>query len=1127
MTMIKRLLASTLVIILVSIAQFANAQVSEQCKFDALHKKRMAEDPGFAEGVNEARKQIQKILKEQEQQLLQPTTGAQYQLIGDVIEIPVVVHIIHTGTSVGVGANISNSQVDSAIAALNDRFRKTPGTHGDASGVDSRIQFVLASRDPDCNATTGIVRVNGSSVSNYATQGISAGGSSGANEIDVKNLSRWPNTDYMNIWVVSEIENNNAGFGIQGYAYFPGASAVVDGLVVQHSSFGVTGTVNTWNNLNRTVTHEVGHYLGLYHTFEGDSGGTTCPPVTNGCGTGLGDCVTDTEPHSRSSSNCPTGSNNTCTGNTVGLVIRNYMDYSSQTCADMYTNGQKSVMRAALFGPRRGLISSSAYLPPDTLTLANAACSPQTTNLSNGFGIGVRNFTLDSLNVSSPGSVSDSGYVDRTCSQVQYLEPNTSYDISVATGTANNEDVRVFIDYNGDGDFLDTLESVFSSDTDTLHTGTITTPANVVFNEKLRVRVLSEWHALTTNLNAGGSCYTPTYGQAEDFAIVFADTTTTPFTGCISQTNGTWNVNPTSLWSCSSIPDSTTDVIISSGDSVIISSDAKVGKLRIESGGILQLAPGVELVVTGDSIHIEGSNGKLNCGSGSTLILRGNSGSIQRVKNDASNPLRFENLVLQNNEDIEFISGGDFELAGGIAVKNEDIINNASSFTFISDQNSTGHISEWNSASGVSGNDFTIQRFVSSRLAEWNTTGASGVVTTIEDLDGEISTSGFTGTDTPSGSPSIQYWSNTQNTYVTPNNTSDTFRIGVGYHVWLENSSGQWTDDHWELEGPLQITEVNLDVNSSGTGWNLLANPFAAYLDFQTLNAANSGIVGDEFWYYDADSVTFNSRGPNTFIPPGQGFWVNWSGGASSIDVDLNDIRSDLNTSEFFKNGPIDQLKLVMHDKESTTGDAIFIRKEYGSSSTRDDHDLDVIQRPAERKLMLSMPVEDGHLMVNHIDPYQSHRIPISASVSSPGEYILKWNGTKHFGSDYCVELVIGNERINLVEQKQFKLEFQPDQLSQELTLVLGRVENCEEETLASPARVFANQGVLRIDLLDNEKSFSGIEVYDMLGARIFKSSFNSVGRSTRIDLSDYAGGIYLIRLEGHGWEQVEKIVLD
>jgi hypothetical protein len=524
----------TLLFVLVSIFGYAQQGNLEQCAAHLRHEKLLNTDPVYKRNHLNAEQQIQGLLQNI---TINGSNGAQAQIFGDTLEIPVVVHVIHTGQSVGVGANIATSQINDAITVLNDRYRKTPNTHGDANGVDTEIQFVLAKRDPDCNSTTGIVRVNGSSVTDYADEGITAGQGSGAVELDVKALSRWPATDYLNIWVVTEIEDNGGGFGIQGYAYFPGVSASYDGVVIMNTCFGTTGTVNSWNNLNRTLTHEVGHYFNLYHTFEGDNSGNNCPTATNGCGSGSGDCCADTEKHIRAASNCPTGTN-ACTSTSWDDVQHNYMNYSSQSCADMFTDDQSDRMRAALLGPRHSLLSSLGTEAPTTNTVASASCSPNTTNLSNTFGLGIGNVTFEDIDVTSDGAVGDGGYRDYSCHHMAEVDPSTSYSISIKTSSTNNEDARVYIDYNDDGDFLDAGESVFSNDTDTLHTGTITIPSSPTLTTPLRMRVITDWQGNTAAMNTAGSCYTPQYGQVEDYIVYVRGSMTASMSGTDVSCNG-------------------------------------------------------------------------------------------------------------------------------------------------------------------------------------------------------------------------------------------------------------------------------------------------------------------------------------------------------------------------------------------------------------------------------------------------------------------------------------------------------------------------------------------------------------------------------------------------------------
>lgn len=317
----------------------------------------------------------------------------------EVYTLPVVVHVIHTGEAVGSGTNISDAQIHSAITALNEDFRRIQGTNGYGNGVDVGIEFCLAVRDPNGNPTTGIVRVNGSSVTNYATQGITAGQGQGADELAVKALSTWPRTSYVNIWVVNEIENNNGGSGIQGYAYFP-FNNPKDGIVILYNAFGTVGTLKSYTNLNRTLTHEVGHYLGLYHTFHETS---SCSSENN-CST-QGDRVCDT-PATTLNSSC---SNPACSGT---QQVQNYLDYTNQSCQNLFTDGQRTRMRATLESQRTSMTTSLGCQPVSVLDAGitgvlsptGASCSDTHTPLVTLTNFGTAALTSVAINYNLNGT---------------------------------------------------------------------------------------------------------------------------------------------------------------------------------------------------------------------------------------------------------------------------------------------------------------------------------------------------------------------------------------------------------------------------------------------------------------------------------------------------------------------------------------------------------------------------------------------------------------------------------------------------------------------------------------------------------------------------------------------------
>ena len=311
-----------------------NAQISK-CSSVKLREQRMMEDPSLLLRIQNAEIETQKWILEH------PKTNKS----GQIITIPLVVHVVYN-TDI---ENISDAQIFSQIEILNKDFR-LKNSNALATNhpfyqytADTEIEFCLATKDPYGNPTSGITRTKTNEISFSDADDKVKNGAKGGKD-------NWDPTKYLNLWVCNLSEE------LLGYATFPSELTNFkssDGVVIRHQAFGNIGTAGTdgftVNSTGRTATHEIGHWLNLYHIW-GDAD----------CGN---DFVDDTKPSKKENYDCPTFPHNAngCTGTgATGEMFMNYMDYVNDDCMSMFTAGQGSRMRAALNGNRKSLLSSSA-----------------------------------------------------------------------------------------------------------------------------------------------------------------------------------------------------------------------------------------------------------------------------------------------------------------------------------------------------------------------------------------------------------------------------------------------------------------------------------------------------------------------------------------------------------------------------------------------------------------------------------------------------------------------------------------------------------------------------------------------------------------------------------------------
>ena len=426
-------------------AIFPVANDETGCAHDHLLEKELENNPALQAKLNASEVQYQNFINNPIESF------ADYTL-------PVVFHIVHDEGS----ENIDDAQVAQAVEWLNEAYANT-GYYDQDTGVNTEIEFCLAKTGPDGNPHPGITRTQNAALTELNME---------TEDLDLKTLIQWDPTQYINIYVVRSVGGTGINTQVTGYAYLPAFHGTAkDGIVVEAMFAGSDEMMTS------ILAHHMGHYLGLYHTYEGGCTNDNCqvdgdrvcdtPPdwtvAQPPCDVTVNSCYTDVN---------PSDPNNPFTEDQNDMR-ENYMDWSPTECYSAFTQGQADRMSFFINGDRSSLLNSTvctnacddpildvSFTPGnDTIISVNsqiafvATATNATTfewfvdGVSSGTGatfvnnftpVGTYNITLTASNGDPDCDISVSAIFNAVdCYGSAHVNDGTGVDVAMCGGTGN------------------------------------------------------------------------------------------------------------------------------------------------------------------------------------------------------------------------------------------------------------------------------------------------------------------------------------------------------------------------------------------------------------------------------------------------------------------------------------------------------------------------------------------------------------------------------------------------------------------------------------------------------------------------------------------------------------------
>lgn len=596
----------------------------------------------------------------------------------------------------------------------------------------------------------------------------------------------------------------------------------------------------------------------------------------------------------------------------------------------------------------------------------------------------------------------------------------------------------------------------------------------------------------------------------------------------VSVNSGNWNDPAT--WSCECIPTINDRLTVSSGQIVTINQNSYVYDLNIN--GTLSFGSSDTLFVSNKLII----NDSLNASSGTIAAI--NPSVNQFFNNSSSSVVLLNNLYVNNGDGLE-ITNGNWSLKGSLRVSSGGMnVSGANSFTLLSNASTTAEILP--SMEDAFTGEFTIQRYISNRRANYSNHGAPISDATVADLDDEndIIISGVNGNDGNILFPdnSIFYSMfffdapNFQHQAIT--STSTALPAGKGFELYLLSTPSYFSGATIDYNGTPTSGEVN---NRIYWKWNLIGNPYQSHIAYDSITTANG--IPDLYQVFNSTTGTYDlyEGVGKPLIAPGQGFWMhNPSSNVNGSPIQINESGKVSSTSSTFKRRKYNDPYFSLNITNELNPFSHKMRLAFDAFATEEMNESDVTLIPSpikEAPAIYSKAVNsDEELIVNSLNPTEeSQLVPVSIYAGVEGKYEINADNIDALYENYsCVYLKDKEteEAIDLMVEPRYSFEAKQGKSDRFHLILSNSYEECQEmiengsftqklDTKVSLRNAYDNW-YLDYTLGEAQTQLE-IRVYNMSGQEVkapMSFEANGAGTYPLQHLNDLEG-IYLIQVIG------------